>query len=278
MQQLIYFIRKYRYFLFFLFLEFFALALIFNNHQFHRSKFISSANNITGGFYNKTSSISDYFQLTKENEELVEENNELINRIEALTRVLDSVSEFRVIDSTSFYQQYTYISGRIQRNQYSGNFNFLTINLGINDSIDKEMAVINSKGIIGITESVSGNYARVQSILNRNSRISARLKKNSDHIGNLTWNGEDYNTVQLEGLPRQAKIEKGDTIITSGNSAIFPGGIPIGTAIDVSGGETSVNRIVNIKLFNDMSSIKNIYVVKNFDKLEIRKLESQTDE
>lgn len=278
MQQLIYFIRKYRYFLFFLFLEFICLALIFNNHQFHRSKFVTSANNITGGFYNKTSSVSDYFQLTRENEALIEENRKLKNKIEQYIQALDSVSEYRVIDSTQFYQQYTYISGRIQKNQYSSSNNFLTINLGSNDSIGKEMAVISDKGIIGITEDVSGNYARVQSILNQNSSISARLKKNTNHIGNLTWNGEDFNVVQLEGLPRQALIEKGDTIITSGNSAIFPGGIPIGTAIDVAGGETSVNRIVNIQLFNDMSSLKNIYVIKNFDKLEIRKLESNTNE
>ena len=278
MQQLIYFIRKYRYFLFFLFLECIALALIVNNHDFHRSKFVSSANSITGGFYNKTSSVSDYFQLSEENQELVAENQALKNQIERLMRALDSVSKYRVIDTTDYFQQYTYISGRIQKNQYSGANNFLTINLGTNDSIAKEMAVINSKGIIGITEKVSSNYSRVQSILNQESSISAKLKKNSNHIGNLTWNGEDYNIVQLEGLPRQADVIKGDTIVTSGNSAIFPGGIPIGTAIDVSGGETSVNRIVNIKLFNDMSSIKNIYVVNNFDKAEIRKLESDTDE
>ena len=278
MHQLIYFLRKYRFFLFFLGLEIIALALIFNNHAFHRSKFVSSANSITGGFYNKSSSISDYFQLTEENEELSQENTRLRNELERIKQLLDSTRVYRVLDTTKYKQQYTYISGRIQKNQYSGANNFLTINLGSNDSIAKEMAVINSKGIVGITEKVSGNYSRVQSILNQKSSISAKLKKNSAHMGNLKWDGKDYNIVQLEGLPRQADIQKGDTIITSGNSAIFPEGIPIGTAIDVQGGETSVNRVVNIQLFNDMASIKNIYVIKNFDKLEIRKVESGSDE
>jgi len=278
MQQLIYFLRKYRFFLFFLLLEVIALFLVINNHAFHRSKFVSSANGITGGFYNKASSISDYFQLDEENAQLSEENAVLRNRIEQLRHALDSVSEYRVIDTTQYFQQYKYILGRIQKNQYSGANNFLTINLGTNDSIAKEMAVVNSKGIIGITEKVSTNYSRVQSILNQKSSISAKLKKNSAHMGNLKWNAKDYNIVQLEGLPRQAEIQKGDTIITSGNSAIFPGGIPIGTVIDVQGGETSVNRIVNVLLFNDMSSIKNIYVIKNFDKIEIREIESNSNE
>lgn len=277
MQQLIYFIRKYRYFLFFVFLELIALSLIINNNQFHRSKFISSANNITGGFYNKISSISDYFQLTEENKELVNENEALLNELERYKQALDSVSEFRVIDTTEYNRQYTYISGRIRKNQYSSGNNFLTINLGTNDSIAKEMAVISSEGIVGITEKVSNNYSRVQSILNQKSSISAKLK-NSGHMGNLKWNGKDYNIVQLEDLPRQANIQEGDTIITSGNSAIFPEGIPIGTAIDIQGGQTSVNRVINIKLFNDMSSLKNIYVIKNFDKPEIKKIESTSDE
>lgn len=278
MHQLIYFLRKYRFFLFFLGLEIIALALIINNHAFHRSKFVSSANNITGGFYNKSSSISDYFQLTEENKELSEENSSLRNEVERLRQIIDSIGKYRMIDTTQYFQQYTYLSGRIQKNQYSGANNFLTINLGTKDSIAKEMAVINSKGIIGITESVSSNYSRVQSILNQKSSISAKLKKNSAHMGNLRWNGQDYNIVQLEGLPRQADVQKGDTIITSGNSAIFPEGILIGTAIDVQGGQTSVNRVVNIQLFNDMTSIKNIYVIKNFDKFEIRKVESNPNE
>ena len=97
-------------------------------------------------------------------------------------------------------------------------------------------------------------------------------------MGNLKWNGKDYNIVQLEGLPRQAKVEKGDTIITSGNSAIFPEGILIGTAINVIGTQTSVNKVVNIQLFNDMSDLKNIYVITNFDKIEIRNIELNADE
>jgi len=278
MHQLIYFLRKYRFFLFFVLLETIALSLIINNNAFHRSKFVSSANSITGGFYNKTSSISDYFQLDQENAELSEENAALRSRIEQLRHTLDSVSQYKIIDTNQYYQQYSYISGRIQKNQYSRANNFLTIDLGTRDSIDKEMAVINSKGVIGITEKVSSNYARVQSILNSKSSISAKLKKDNNQLGNLQWDGKDYNIVQLLGLPRQANVQKGDTIITSGNSAIFPGGIPIGTAIDVQGGETTVNRVVNVKLFNDMSSLKNVYVIKNFDKIEVRQLESGPNE
>jgi len=277
MQQLIYFFQKYRYFLFFLLLELIALTLIINNHSYHKSKFVSSANSITGGFYNKVSSLTDYFQLSKENKALIEENIRLINKIEQLTQSIDTTFETTIIDTTLYQQKYSYINGRIVNNKYAHVNNFLTINLGSKDSISKEMAVINGKGIIGITEDVSTNYTRVQSILNKESKINARLK-NSSYFGTLSWNGKDYNVVQLFDIPRQAVLKEGDTLITGGMSAIFPEGIPIGSVYNIEDGVNSVSKVINIKLFNDMTNLKNIYVVKNFHKTEIRKVEAREDE
>ena len=138
------------------------------------------------------------------------------------------------------------------------------------------MAVINSKGIIGITEHVSKNYSRVQSILNTNSKINAKLKNNS-YFGSLAWNGLDYNTVQLLDIPRQAIVKIGDTIITGGMSSIFPEGVPIGKVINIKE-EATIKRVINIRLFNDMSNLKNIYVIKDFDKEEIMNLEKSSNE
>jgi len=274
MQQLIYFIRKYRYFLFFLLLEFIAINLIINNHSFHKSKFVNSANYITGDFYNKTNSIKNYLNLNKENIELLNENIVIKNENEKLLEILNTVTKVKFIDVSK--QRRSYINGKIEKNQYSSNFNFLTINLGLNDSVFSEMAVINSKGIIGITEFVSIKYSRVQSILNKNSKINAKLK-NSNHFGSLTWNGFSYNTVQLLDIPRQAIIKTGDTVITGGMSSIFPEGVPIGTVINIEKG-SSIKRIINIKLFNDMSNLRNVYVIKDFDKKEIRDLEKFNNE
>ena len=276
MQQLIYFIQKYRYFLFFLFLELIAFQLIINNLSFHNSKFINSASSITGGFYNKTNSISDYFQLNTENKELLNENEVLRNKLEKLSQNIDTVAVAKIFEKTNFSQKYSYLKGRIEKNQFRNNYNFLTINLGKKDSLVPEMGVINSKGILGITENVLHSYSRVRSILNKNSKINAKLK-NSNYFGTLTWDGFDYNSTQLLDIPRQARLKVGDTIITGGMSSIFPEGIPIGR-IDNIANEASIKRIINIKLFNDMSSLKNIYVVKNFDKQQLMNLEKTSNE
>lgn len=276
MQQLINFIQKYRYFLFFLFLELIAFQLIINNLSFHKSKFISSASSITGGFYNKINTISDYFQLDIENKELLNENLILRNKLEKLSQNMDTVAVSKIFNKTKFSQRYSYFQGRVEKNQFRNNYNFLTINLGEKDSITPEMGVINSKGILGITENVLQSYSRVRSILNKNSKINAKLK-NSNYFGTLTWDGLDYNITQLLDIPRQAKLKVGDTIITGGMSSIFPEGIPIGRVNNIVN-ELSIKRIINIQLFNDMSNLKNIYVVKDFDKQQLMNLEKSSNE
>lgn len=272
MQQIIYFFQKFKYFLFFLLLEIISIAFIFNNLNFHKSKFINSANSLTGGLYYKFSNISEYLNLKKENKRLAEENTLLKNLLSKNNNIIyvDS-DDFKVIDTIKFNQQYSYTSAKIIKNQLNTQFNFLTIDKGKSSEIEKESAVFNSKGIIGITENISKNYTRIQSILNRDSRINARLK-NTNYFGTLSWDGKDYNTVQLFDIPRQAPLKVGDSIETDGKSSIFPEGILIGTIKKITKNNATENKI-DITLFNDMSNLGYVYVVKNFNKLEIKALE-----
>lgn len=272
MQQLIYFLQKYKYFLFFLLLQIIALALTINNHSYHKSKFITSANAISGGMFEKSAQFSDYFNLNSQNEELSQENTRLKNRIEQLMNVIDDTKVTEVLDTTTFQQQYKYITAKVIRNDYHSSYNYLLLNKGTQHGVTKEMAVYNSKGLLGVTDHTSDNYARVKSILNMDSKINARLK-NSYHFGTLTWNGKEYNTVQLTDIPRQAKVQVGDTIITGGKSTIFPEGIPIGTIAKVAQNHSSSNEI-DIKLFNDMSNLGYTYIVINLHKKELQNLEN----
>ena len=275
MQQIIYFFQKFKYFLFFLFLECIALTLTFNNLNFHKSKFVNSANSVTGIFYTTLSDSKEYLSLKSKNQSLQEENTKLKNDLEK--NKLFFSTDISVIDTVKYHQKYTYTEAKIINNNYSKPHNFLTINRGLNEGIIKEMGVINRRGIIGITENASNNYTRVQSILNKNSNINARLKGNTAYFGTLKWNSIDYNTVQLHDIPRQAPLKIGDTIETGGKSTIFPEGIPIGTVSKINKKNTA-NSKINVTLFNDMSNLENVYVVKNLHKQEIQLLENNSNE
>lgn len=268
MQQLIYFFQRYKNFLFFLFLEIIAVALIINNHSFHKSKFISSTNFITGGIYQKSSELSEYLNLKSRNKELSEENTLLKNKLDQLFVITDSIN--KEMDNE---RNFLYINGKIINNNYSKPNNFITINRGSTHGVNAEMAVVNSKGIIGITDNVGAKFARVQSILNSNSRINVGFK-NNNYYGTLKWNGLDYNSVQITDIPRQVVFKIGDTIITGGKSTIFPKGILVGTISEVPE-NLSASNTIDVKLFNDMANLGHVYIITSLNKEEVKRIEDE---
>lgn len=273
MQQLFYFIRKFRYFLLFIVLEILALFFTIQHHSFHKSKFVNSANFLSGGIYKKVNSINEFFNLKTENQILSEENTRLKNLLEKKKINLTS-ENITVIDTSQYFQKYEYISAKIINNNFTKRNNFLTINKGSKHGLVPDLGVINSKGVIGITKNTSPNYATVLSILNSSSKLNVRLK-NSNHYGTLIWNGKDYNITQIADIPRQAIIKIGDTIITGGRSAVFPEGINIGVIKDFKF-ENSQYQEINVLLFNDMSSIGHVQVIKNLQKTEQINLEQSS--
>lgn len=265
MRQIIYFIEKFRYFLLFIVLEIFAFIVIIQDYSYHQSKFVNSANFITGGFYNKVNSVNEFFHLKIDNQLLSEENARLKNLLEKRENVY-AIDSFTVIDTSKYFQKYEYSVAKIINNNFSKRNNFLTINRGAKNGLAPDLGVINSKGIIGVIKNVSSNYATVLSILNNNSKINVRLK-NSNHFGTLIWNGKDYSITQIIDIPRQAVFKAGDTIITGGKSAIFPEGILVGVVKDFKYEKNKYQQI-NVLLFNDMSSIGEVKIVKNLQKNE----------
>ena len=273
MQQLFYFIKKFRYSLLFILLEILALYFTIQHHSYHTSRFINSANFVTGGIYSKVNSINEFFLLKDENKLLIEENIRLKNQL-SKQNSNSSNNYFIVSDTSKYFQQYEYTSAKVINNNFTKRNNFLTINKGSNQGIDRDLGIINSAGIIGVVKNISSNFSTVLSILNENSRINIRLK-NSNHYGTLVWNGKDYKTLQITDIPRQAIINIGDSIITGGKSAIFPEGINVGVIKDFKFENNQYNEI-NVSLFNDMSSIGYVQVIKNLKKKEQKELEEKS--
>lgn len=231
---------------------------------------MSSANAISGAFYELSSSVSTYFGLGKNNELLLEENARLRSLLESYATAVpfDTVA----VDSSLNYR---FIPVKIISNNYGNTRNILTLKGGSKLGIQAEMGVVTSNGIVGIVQKVSPTYSTVMSLLNTQSKINAKLA-NSNHFGYLDWDTQSPNIVQLKDLPRLAPVKVGDTILTGGNSTIFPAGIGIGTISSyelVQGGNYFE---VQVQLFNDMTNLSHGYVINNTDALEIKNLEEAT--
>jgi len=255
MLQLINFLIRNRGTILFLFLEFIAFVFIINTHSFHYSKYLDSANFISGGIYNKTTALSDYFKLKALNKDLIKENLLLKNKLEQFTEK----EHTNLLSKDSV--KYSYITAKVIQNNYRNKNNILTINKGELDGIKPNMGVVLSNGLVGITLNTSKHFTTVLSLLNNQASFNVKLSK-SHHYGSLVWEDSDFSTINIVDLPIQANIKVGDSIISGGKSILFPEGIPIGVIADFKIKDKSYESI-KIKLFIDFSALHQVYVVKN---------------
>lgn len=272
MQQIINFIFKNKNLLLYLFLLLVALGFTIQSHSYHQSKFFNSASWVSGGIYKTSTRITNYFRLQTENQKLVEENTRLKKLLFNQQYTQEATLDSLFLDSTNV--TYSVVPAKIIKNSYSLLDNYITLNKGKSDGIAQDMGVITPKGILGIVENTSKKFSRIQSILNRKSNLNAKIK-NTNNFGSLTWNGKDYNTVQLIDIPRRVPIKIGDTILTGAASSIFPEDILIGTITQFDLNSSKSSYSIDVKLFNDMTNIKNVYIIQNKNKPEIEALEAQ---
>ena len=226
MRNLLSFIIK-RYYLFlFIFLEVVSFFLFINNSYYQRSVFVTATNKVTGNINQGINDISEYFKLKKENEILANENAHFHNLSEKA--FLKTDRGIFVTNDTVYKQEYQYIAAKIISNSVNRRNNYLMLNKGSMDGITKDMAVISPLGVVGIVREVSKYFSSVLSVLHKDTKVSAKIK-NSGYVGTVVWNGENYRYGNLKDIPSHVALSKGDTVITSGYSLIFPEGLMIGT-------------------------------------------------
>lgn len=271
MQQIINFIIKNSYRLLFLLLLGISLSLTIKSHSYHRSEYVNSANAVTGTVYKKMNEANEYLSLKEKNKELASENallkELLFNKKDTL---LTSKTVFR-----NDLNNFNVVVAKTVKNSFNKRENYITINAGSLAGIKTDMGVVNDKGIVGLIEKTSANFSTIQSILNTKSKINAKIK-NSDHFGSLVWDGKNVGFAQLIDVPRLASLRKGDSIVTGGNSDIFPENIPIGKIDKIFIDKKTNYYTINVRLFNDMTSIGYVYVIENKKRKEKQQLEVET--
>ena len=266
MRRIIDFLIKNIHSITFTFLLSFSFILIIDKNYYHNSKFNFYSNTTINSINNFKQSFSEYFELKRINENLIMENNILKN------------NSIKITENDSIFNQgdYTFIPAKIISNSIKFSKNFITINKGISQKINVEDGVISNMGVIGIINNNSDKFSTIISILNTDLIINAKVNR-TNHFGSLSWDANNFQIMNLDDIPKSALIKNGDTIQTGGMSSIFPENIPIGEIIDYSIPDASNYYEIKVKLFEDIGSVKNVYVVKNNFKQEIKNLEKNNE-
>lgn len=273
MRNLIQFLSKNTIVFIFLFLELIAFSLLVSNNSYQSSKVFNSSSYLVGNLYATTNNIENYFNLKDINTELAEQNATLQNNnISSFTKVFGKTVE---INDTVYAQKYFFIAAKVINSSTNKRENYITLDKGGIVGIKAGMGVISSKGIIGTVKNVSKNFSSVMSVLHEKNAVSVKIKK-SGYIGSLSWELGDYQTGQLKDIPNHVSINKGDTIITSGFSLIYPEGIVVGWIkdFDLPKGNNFYN--IDIGFTTDYKKLSHVFIVKSWMKEEQQELEKES--
>jgi rod shape-determining protein MreC len=265
-----FFLRNYLVFLF-LFLEGLSFLLVFQYNEFQRSGFTSRARSVTSFLQDNFSGYRAYFHLGIENEILSIENARLRNELSRKGSY--DVVPGMVVDTAS-KTAYEYIPSRVISCSVNKQYNYLTVNKGRKQGVYPDMAAITETGAVGIVVAVSDNYSTIIPVLNRNFRLSTRLKKNK-FFGIIEWEGRSTDYVSLREIPVHVNVMVGDTVVTSGFSAVFPEGIMVGIVENVenSGGNF---LDIKVKLSTDYRKLYHVNLIRFTHKTELEELENRT--
>lgn len=249
--------------------------MIVRDNGYPQSVFFSSSNTVLASMYEISNSIVEYFYLRKANEGLAEENTRLKNRVTDLQNQLLSLQP-EITDSTYLKidpdRQISFISAKVINNSTNKVMNYITLNRGEKDGIEKDMGVINEYGVVGFISNVSENYSVVVPVLNPKTLINCKFKRNN-YLGAIHWEDGDYRYANLNDIARHVQFSLGDTIITSGFTDAFPEGVLVGTVDDFSLSESDAYYNIKVKLAVDFRTLSYVKVIRNLHLKEQRNLE-----
>jgi rod shape-determining protein MreC len=269
MRNLVIFLRRFQIFLVFALLQAVALTIHFSHQSYPRARFSSTAGEVSGRIMEMRHAVTKHFSLSHANALLQEENVEL--RRQMPMSFIPLQSGMTKIDDTLYRQQYLYIPATVLNSTHDKLNNYLTINAGSFQGVERGMGVFNAQGAVGYVFAVSEHFALVKTLLSENINMDVFMTNGA--FGLLKWDGKNPKESYITGIANDIELEIGDVVSTRGTRGLFPRGIPIGkvSALNVVEGDPMWD--VRVELAVDFRRINHVYVIQNLLKQEQDNLE-----
>ena len=272
MHKLIEFIRSVYVVVLFVVLEALAVSYYAHSTNYTQARLLARSNQLVGGVHGLFAGVRHYFSLGRE-------NRLLLDRVTRLEERLAQYEEAATAARLDSYMQdigeskYRFAVASVVSNSTNRLQNLLTLNRGLRDSIQTEMAVLSPDGaMVGYVVACTDRYSVALSVLNTSFRASGKLA-DSDYSGSICWDGLDPHVVVLDELSKYADPKPGDEVVTTGFSQYFPPDVLIGWVESATLNETRTAYTVRVRLAAELSRLSDVVLVGNRDLYEIRALQ-----
>ena len=265
MKNLLEFLAKYHHWFLFVLLEAISVVLLFQYNSYQGSVWFSS-NFVVGKLYEWRADVESFFSLTKVNEELTLRNFYLERQVHELATAYGELTKDTTAQERNgllFLQKYQVIPAKVVSNTIDRKDNLITINKGSKDGVAVDMGVACGSGVVGVVYMVSDHYAVVIPALNStSSRISCAIRGRG-YFGYLHWTGGDASRAYVEDIPRHAQFHRGEWVVTSGYSSIFPPGVMVGQIEKIFNSPDGLSYRLQVKLSTDFANLRDVCVIND---------------
>ncbi len=204
---------------------------------------------------------SDIASLKQENQNLKDENSKLqeqLRELEILKSENNTLKEY--VNLKDKYSNFTTVPAYVIERSISNYEKIVVINAGTDDGINENMPVISESGLVGYVISATKNTAKVQTIIDTASSVSANISNIQDSVI-LRGTLNNTKTVKATYIPADSTILQGDQVVTSGLGGIYPKGILIGTVKSIVNTKNEADRYAEIEVATDFSRLETVLVI-----------------
>ena len=251
--------------------------MIVHYNTYHNAIFSGTANQLTGKINEQYNKVEDYFHLKITNDSLVKANEKLYNKLREDYQLPDTATKAVIdtikVDSLTQYRKFTYLQAAVIENSVNTQSNFIVFSRGTKGGVKNGMGVVDiNNGVVGTITDITGDYAIVMSLLHKDSHTEGMLLRSNGERGTVSWDGVTPNILSISKIPQSAKVAKGDTIISSGNSTSIPKGKLLGFVTEVIRDKSSNNFLIKFRSAANFYNLQYVYAIDNSQQEAINQL------
>ena len=258
----------------FILLEVAAIAMLHSSSVLQDIWLNRASHRVSGWLWGSGNRIAGYFQLDSRNKMLQEENARLSEELRKY-RELEKSDEYLSRAGTAD-DGFDYIFARIVKMGTNAQRNYIIVDKGRLEGVGPDCGVVTSEGVVGVIDAADDHLAYGRTLMNPSMHVSVRIGRDGV-AGPLSWNGRSSRGAVLSGIPLGYKAEAGDTLWTSGYSAIVPAEIPVGVVVG-SSTRSGASQDVAVELLQDFRALDYVTVVRNRSLSAIEALEKSAEE
>ncbi|MBR1580422.1 MAG: rod shape-determining protein MreC [Selenomonadaceae bacterium] len=210
-----------------------------------------------------TTTVNDVMTVHEQNKQLRVEVEQLrAQNLEASEFAAENQRLRALLDYKDAAKQFDLLAARVIGRESATWTSMVVINRGLADGLAVDMAVVTSMGLVGHLSEVGLNSSKVQLILDPRSSVGTLVQRPESRVAGIVEGDMNNPTMpRMVNIPKDADVQVGDVIVTSGFGGVYPKGIVVGHVKEVKNDEGGLLKYGVLETTVNFQKLEDVAVI-----------------